>query len=422
MALALGLGSLFNHAPSANVSFALDRREQCIRYRTVKDIAADEELCICYGAGRMWWEDGISETQSETSEGDECALFGRLDPTAPILKAPVDFAYDAPLWRITSAPDPRTMPMETCTAWAMNVEPRVCSSVARRLQSLAKDHQLACSEGPFALRHLRTFRKAAQVTPLDTDANLPAVHTPTDALAVLVARQEAHSPTALKMLLIEALGDLTDVHLYPVCVPVIAAPSRARLHEWSAVWPCMFLPPGAGIPTRGAIPGSDAARAASLVDRTADAGMWKLDAVECVRNAFERCLETARMARKKGQVPVAAFVTSDPLGGGEEHIEADAYDTRIAERHPLRHAVPNVVRAVADVRATQRNATNAANGQDYLLSNLALFITHEPCVYCAMALVHSRVRSVYFLFPSPGAGGFCGAHAGQHGLSACIAD
>ena len=34
MALALGLGSLFNHNPRANVSYELDRRAECIRYRT----------------------------------------------------------------------------------------------------------------------------------------------------------------------------------------------------------------------------------------------------------------------------------------------------------------------------------------------------------------------------------------------------
>lgn len=49
------------------------------------------------------------------------------------------------------------------------------------------------------------------------------------------------------------------------------------------------------------------------------------------------------------------------------------------------------------------------NGQDYLLTSLTLFTTHEPCVYCCMSLVHSRVRTLIFLESSSGSGGCCGS-------------
>ncbi|KAJ3280629.1 adenosine deaminase, tRNA-specific 3 [Blyttiomyces sp. JEL0837] len=35
----------------------------------------------------------------------------------------------------------------------------------------------------------------------------------------------------------------------------------------------------------------------------------------------------------------------------------------------------------------------------YLCSGYDLFITREPCVMCSMALVHSRIRRVYYLDP-----------------------
>ncbi|KAF9513872.1 hypothetical protein BS47DRAFT_1285833, partial [Hydnum rufescens UP504] len=55
-ALALGLGSLFNHSPSPNVSYTLDYVTLSIRYTTSQPIAAGEELFICYGRDEdMWW-------------------------------------------------------------------------------------------------------------------------------------------------------------------------------------------------------------------------------------------------------------------------------------------------------------------------------------------------------------------------------
>ena len=106
--------------------------------------------------------------------------------------------------------------------------------------------------------------------------------------------------------------------------------------------------------------------------------------------------------------------------------------------HPLRHAVLNVVRSLSDPTAataspaalspslpiptlasssygpspspTARTAAAVAkNGQHYLLTSRTLFTTHEPCVMCSMALLHSRVKEVFFLIPMERTGGCGGA-------------
>lgn len=77
---------------------------------------------------------------------------------------------------------------------------------------------------------------------------------------------------------------------------------------------------------------------------------------------------------------------------------------------PLNSGAP-VASTSSSPTSTGTSSTNgrSANAQDYLLNNLTLFTTHEPCVSCCMALVHSRVRAICFINPSPGAGGCCGS-------------
>lgn len=102
-----------------------------------------------------------------------------------------------------------------------------------------------------------------------------------------------------------------------------------------------------------------------------------------------------------------------------------ACDTRKSSSHPLRHAVINVIRRMADHRAvvdapssqsstklplfssTPTDAGEPQNGTNYLLTSLTLFTTHEPCIMCSMALIHSRVKEVIYLYPMTKTGG-CG--------------
>jgi len=69
-ALALGLGSMFNHSTlHQNVSWIRNTETEVIVYTALRDIKAGEEVCISYGSARLWFEDVDAQPDSD-DQGD----------------------------------------------------------------------------------------------------------------------------------------------------------------------------------------------------------------------------------------------------------------------------------------------------------------------------------------------------------------
>ena len=91
-----------------------------------------------------------------------------------------------------------------------------------------------------------------------------------------------------------------------------------------------------------------------------------------------------------------------------------AGDTRNSKHHPLRHSILNLTREVGEASFNQPedpvSEGTRQNGSNYLLTSRILFTTHEPCIMCSMALLHSRAARVIYLIPMEKTGG-CGGSA-----------
>jgi tRNA(adenine34) deaminase len=98
-------------------------------------------------------------------------------------------------------------------------------------------------------------------------------------------------------------------------------------------------------------------------------------------------LAQARAAGASGEVPVGAVLVR-----GEEIIAA-GHNAPIASHDPTAHAEITVLRAAGRLLGS------------YRLTDTTLYVTLEPCVMCASAVVHARVRRLVFGAWDPRAGG-----------------
>ncbi|OCF55599.1 hypothetical protein L486_07083 [Kwoniella mangroviensis CBS 10435] len=194
-------------------------------------------------------------------------------------------------------------------------------------------------------------------------------------------------------------------HLTPAVhiVPSSIARTQEQMKVKSHIWPVSFQPTPV-IPI--------------------DSWDWPIGRKAWVTSGIKRVLSLALEAKSKGELPIAAYCTAQPSHfwpkkeegfiPPTEGLRASSNDTRVSDNHPLRHSALNCIKFIAYLRTIPpfTEITPTRNGADYLLTSLSLFITHEPCVMCCMALLHSRVKEVFYVFDRSHGGGFSGSGLG----------
>lgn len=101
---------------------------------------------------------------------------------------------------------------------------------------------------------------------------------------------------------------------------------------------------------------------------------------------MQLALAEAQKAAALGEVPVGAVVVLD----GE--VIASGFNQPISRHDPSAHAEMLALRAAAEKLG------------NYRLPGCELFVTLEPCIMCAGAMMHARLARVVFAAPDPKTG------------------
>lgn len=108
---------------------------------------------------------------------------------------------------------------------------------------------------------------------------------------------------------------------------------------------------------------------------------------------MQQALQLAAKAAAINEVPVGAVLVLNNA------VIAAAHNAPIGLQDPSAHA------EILALRAGAKYLNN------YRLPQTTLYVTLEPCVMCAGALVHARIKRLVFGAYDPRAGAICSCHA-----------
>ncbi|KAJ8293198.1 tRNA-specific adenosine deaminase subunit tad3 [Rhodotorula toruloides] len=454
MAVALGIGSLFNHSASPNVTYSLDYSQYTISYRTAKPVQRGDELLIFYGHSVRFSHSDAAAPQDaqvedvETAEDgwgglgnldsfdgkleqadDDRARLAHLKSLTPEQLAERDEEVVGPHeaefpWRkVTEIIDPEDAELSLMTCYAIDLPARCAGAVFQFVRKHSTRNKNELSH----LKRVRPIESSRSSSPVEQDRpsdnaeesdgrssqlseRRRTTRTDPDSCQSILLFPVTSAPSNLVDLLTaspvaDILGSTPVPPLYTVEVPAEAAHTEQQAEEWSKVWPVTIVHIREG------------------AKATRKKKGWEKAKLEWVEQQARKVWERAEEAGRQGEHPIACRITDSWSSPFHNSLRppvslVTAHDTRLSTGNVLTHAASNAIDAVAYLDLQGGRPPPSAFCPDsaqppYLLTGLTVFLSHEPCLLCSMSLLHSRIKNLFFIKRAPGAGG-CGSLYSVH--------
>lgn len=220
------------------------------------------------------------------------------------------------------------------------------------------------------LGHVKRVRKTVGE---DESEALDVLLCPPDAVERLGAAERGQVEQASAM----ALGAAVLVQ-----VPALAPCTRSQFEQWRQLWPIGFSHMEPSTTPAAELSDGDVLYIAAMLDEAR--ALAATEGRPCA--AYGDCCGPgvsvgAVIASPSRRVRLAAGATRTGVAGG---------------CRPLCHAVRMAIDALGWAHLQSEVSGRQADGS-YLGKGLDVFVTTEPCVMCAMALLHTRVSRVFFV-------------------------
>lgn len=254
-----------------------------------------------------------------------------------------------------------TKPMFT-KYWVCSIDPRQSSNLMAFIKS--NFHYTADS-----LRHLKRVKK------MDIDGSIK--------LKIIICSVEDISKEDLYQQILKIIKG--SIHLEEANIPMNNPMDKETNILWSnKYWPFVWK----GNPL--------------IQDLNELYSRFKLEEVNKYMN------KVLKMSKETGKV-VVLFV--DPK---QDSIKSFIVDSR-TEKDPMKHPIMVAIDDIAKEEVKRRSVSkeNDKSKNNYLCLNYHVYISHEPCVMCSMALVHSRIDQLVYRHPLIKTGGV-GKSSGDH--------
>lgn len=293
--------------------------------------------------------------------------------------------------------------------------------------------RFASRENGFNLQHLRRFAKAKEIPShleflIQSENTAECIDAPS--LCILLGTTKEFMAHDLQTILQSTLGQCFSDEIHPITVPMLAPTSQEQASMWTKqYWPTVYkknnpFGPHPSIVSRAEQEVTQDANeymaiAACASQEVQSEGFGEAFGAVIVHRDDGKSypVSLAGDARWKGIEPhtgpgnVMAHAVMRAVGMVAQKLKTKSLEENGPESMsaPSAEKINNTIFMDQPLTALEKRIYNshqiAADG--YLCHNLELYITHEPCVMCCMAILHSRFGRVTFGQRMPKTGGMC---------------